>query len=124
MKRLALPYLLLLPLLAVLLFGNCAQVEKMLTQRTAYQLLGGEIKPDQLTRLRAALQLEQELCQEATQKYASQPAEQREEIKRIKASTAIQLAGFLTPKQRRHLRQNRAKIARRLGISPGHINGN
>lgn len=67
------PLLLLLPLLALLLFGNCSLLEKMLTQRTAYDLLGDDLKPDQLTRLRAALQLAQQQRQEAFRFDATQP---------------------------------------------------
>jgi len=121
MKRPPLPYLLLLPLLAVLLFGNCGVLEKALTQRSAYELLGDDLKPELLTRLRAALQLAQQQRQDAEQHYANQPAARQAELKRIEAGTQTQVADFLTPKQQRLLRRHRAKIERRLGITPAAL---
>ena len=91
------PLLLLLPLLALLLFGNCSLLKKTLTQRTAYDLLGDDLKPDQLTRLRAALQLTQQQRQEAFRFYATQPATRRAELKRIEAGIQALIAGFLIP---------------------------
>ena len=44
MRRPPLPYLLLLPLLAVLLFGNCS--------RNVYRLLGPGTTPTQVARLK------------------------------------------------------------------------
>lgn len=112
------PLLLLLPLLALLLFGNCSLLEKTLTQRTAYELLGDDLKPDQLTRLRAALQLAQQQRQEAFRFYATQPATRRAELKRIEAGVQAQIADFLSPGQQRLFRHHRTKIERRLGITP------
>ncbi|GAA4055945.1 hypothetical protein GCM10022409_49040 [Hymenobacter glaciei] len=118
MQRPPLPCLLLLPLLAVLLFGNCGVLQKALTQRTAYQLLGDDFEPTQLTQLRAALQFAQQQRQ-AYQPGTSQPAAaRRAELRRIEAGVQAQLALFMTAKQRRLFRRHRAKIERRLGFTP------
>ena len=121
MKRPPLPYLLLLPLLAVLLFGNCGLLQKALTQRTTYDLLGEDFQPEQITQLRAALQFAQEQRQQVSRQYATRPAARRTELKRIEPGTQSQLVLFMTAKQCRLFWRHQSKIERRLGFTPAHL---
>ena len=118
MKRPSRPYLLLLPLLAVLLFGNCGLLLKATSPRTAYELLGDDFQPEQMTQLRATLQLAQQRRQEAYEQHTTQPAACRAALERIEATIQAQLVLFMTKPQRRSFRRHRATIERRLGIIP------
>ncbi|UOQ98949.1 hypothetical protein MUN81_05515 [Hymenobacter sp. 5317J-9] len=107
MKRPPLPYMLLLPLLAVLLFGNCAQ--------NVYRVLGPGTTPAQVARLKQINEETSAAYRAAFDRPTGQPGPTPEQV--IDSGRAAQQR-LLTPEQYRRYKTRYSPLPLRYPRRP------